>query len=820
MTAFQWDEAARCALICAMTIGAGCVGRPTLQDISPDAANGANQASASTAGLTVALAGNTSRVYAVSLNAGVWRSDGADHAWEQLTNSPPRAYSIASDPRDNQHVIVGEREDDKSDLPARHSGVWETRDGGDTWSYILDPVTVGCTAQAVPSVAINAEGDLFAATSCGVARRSVGSTTFAIAAETSGLGNITALATSPHAVWARTSDRLLIGDAPGQLWSVKAIPDYAVNAQPATDLYSLAPTDTFAYFTCCSKSIPPNCPDAANPGTFGSVDTMLVYDLSLDAWTLQPAVVNGTPALGCDGTELGGSKFVRAYSITSAPGLPIVRPVRLFYSAAQDIYEATGFNANGTVSGWSRILSTANGDNVHSDLWDFLLDPRTAHLWVASDGGVFERTSLETNTPWVSRNQGLHTHHVHTLTLMGGSALPAPALTYPTSDNDAWYSTQLSSPTSWHVSSLGDVNWTAGDVANTHRGIVVRQPGNGQAASVRDTSPYIVGVSLRHDAIDGPASFHFIQTLAGEAAPDTTLDAVMLTMLPLQYFDAGTKTLQNVPGSLGDASNAGRLVVLRHHHFESAEDINVGKGAGWSVEVDPPAGTSRFWVTGGHDNPLYFALASDASGKLKLFKQNGWANGRTQWQELNVQGRIADPRPYPDSRILSDDHLWKGPVFVNPYNRDEIFVLTTGGVRVSQNGGAEFTLDKPLTALVNGGGAYPLTPAFPGGDPTGVRKANRSDLNAMGALADLAFLREDPSVAVASSPYTGLFYRSGGQWLDLAPFLPAIRTPISSVAIDTSSIYFATEGRGVFRLIGYSRAARYLWAKSLAARWR
>ena len=86
---------------------------------------------------------------------------------------------------------------------------------------------------------------------------------------------------------------------------------------------------------------------------------------------------------------------------------------------------------------------------------------------------------------------------------------------------------------------------------------------------------------------------------------------------------------------------------------------------------------------------------------------------------------------------------------------------------------------------------------FPGGDDTGVRKANRSDLNAMGAVADMAFVRGNPSVAVACSPFTGLFYKpAAGSWVNLNTFLVTPRTPISSVAIEASTIYFAYEGRG------------------------
>jgi hypothetical protein len=42
----------------------GC-SKPELQDISPDTANGTSQGSPSTAGLTVSLAGDSKRLYAV-----------------------------------------------------------------------------------------------------------------------------------------------------------------------------------------------------------------------------------------------------------------------------------------------------------------------------------------------------------------------------------------------------------------------------------------------------------------------------------------------------------------------------------------------------------------------------------------------------------------------------------------------------------------------------------------------------------------------------------------------------------------------------------
>ena len=64
--------------------------------------------------------------------------------WVQLTQAPPRAVSIAVDPSDNRHLIVGERGDDKpiataNALIASRSGAWESADAGDTWTKIYDP---------------------------------------------------------------------------------------------------------------------------------------------------------------------------------------------------------------------------------------------------------------------------------------------------------------------------------------------------------------------------------------------------------------------------------------------------------------------------------------------------------------------------------------------------------------------------------------------------------------------------------------------------------------------------------------------------------
>ena len=96
---------------------------------------------------------------------------------------------------------------------------------------------------------------------------------------------------------------------------------------------------------------------------------------------------------------------------------------------------------------------------------------------------------------------------------------------------------------------------------------------------------------------------------------------------------------------------------------------------------------------------------------------------------------------------------------------------------------------------------------------TRIRRLSRAG---EGTLSDMAFLRDDPGGTVDG----GLFYKSKDKWQDLRSFLIGPTMTISSVAIDPTSIYFATEGRGVFRLIAYQNASFYIWLRGLSRRMR
>ena len=769
----------------------GCV-RPTLQDISPDLPDGTVRANPSPAGLTVSLGGGSNYLYAISLNAGIWRRTPPNSPWQQLLNSPKRAYSLAVDPENPQHIVTGEREDRTLPIASATSGVWESFNAGDTWQYILNPISLGCSSQAISSVAFSAERSLFAGTTCGVARRIYTTNAFTVAAAQGTA--VSALVATPSRIWARNATQLLFADNAGNNWQTVSIPEqYTAQNQP----YSLGASGDFAYLGCCVVKVPPS--------PCGGDNTIAIYNSISNSWYMQPRInpPSEVPAIGCSGLGLGGSLFLRSFFTVPTNSKSLI----LFDSSSQEIYESTPGVSDGIVAKWTRSLGATcpgctNQDAVHSDLWDFLYEPPVGNELVSNDGGVYRRDP-QTSPPWRMINTGLHTHHIHTLTLMTG-----PSVAYPTSDNDAWFSSSVTSPTSWHTTDLGDVNWSAGDFANAQNAVVARSFSCGGLVS--PATGNWQQIALTYDVVsDGPEAFKIIQSLPGDTyAANGALDAVMLVQLPLHYqggvcggIDHPTPT---VPGDLGSAAHNGQLYLIRNRKFDQNPDINKSQGQGWTLETSVPDGSTRFWVAGGHVNPVYYVYALQ-HGQGHLYRQN---NG--QWQEVNVLGNITDPTPYPNSQMV--DSVYKGPVFVNPYNSAEIYVLTAAGIQASENSGASFTTDTQLTQLLTAGGSYPLSPGFSGDAANNVRMTNRFNLNPMGALTSMAFRSDKPSVIVAASPYTGIFCKCGGSaWTNMNTFFPNLIAPISSVAVDSNSLYFATEGRGLFRIIGYENAPFYDW---------
>jgi hypothetical protein len=801
---------------------------PTIADISPDAANVKFVPGTNASGLTLQLGGTAFTLYAVTLDGGIARSINGG-AWIRLVDSPRYATSIAVDPKDNTHVVVGERAGDLSGIPNGGGGVWESTDAGATWKEL--PTSPSCTPQEVPAVAFSPASSILIGTDCGVGWRKAGSTSpFSFAAGTStvnpttGLSNpITALAVSETKVWARNQQTLFVSTLDGQTFSTKSIPTQYTFPRSG-DVNSLAAFDGAAYMTCCQVS-QPGC-DILN--TAGNWNQMLVYNAATDQFALQPSLQftanPATPQLGCDGTGLGGSRFVRAFRTTGANGAVTNR---LFYSGAQEVHEAVSLNSSFQATQWARTLGSTEctaavcnpQDQVHGDIWDILITADGSKEWVSNDGGVYTRSNANSSwTAWTLEDSGLHTHHIHTVTVVRSSPSGRGNLAYATSDDSSWW---WNGAAGWGTDAVtGDSNWTVGDSGNASCAVMALHLPTAELTglgSKLQSGKIYQPITISNDnSRDGPESFNVVQSLWGDVRQPYSLDAVMLANLPLQWRDQPQNCpnnpmdcFHNVQGIFGETPAIGpqNPLLLRKSDFAANPDINYSptKGVGWVVEENNlPAGITRFWVSGGHTKPTYYVLSVDPStGSEHLNTTTGSVTSPdlTVWHELNVQGNVFAARPWLDSGMLDGSPAY-GPVFVNPYNPSELYVLTNTGVRNSETGGESFQTDSVLTNLITANGKYPLTGRFSGGNDTGVRMASRAVV--LGSLSDMDFRRDDPRLAVAASPFAGAFFRDKtGKWHDLTSLLPRPLVSVSSVRIDCDAIYVGTEGGGIYRITGY-----------------
>ena len=754
---------------------------PRWEDVSPNLPNGIRKSRASTAGLTLAVAGYKDVLYAVSLNAGVWRSDKGG-PWHQLENSSASANCIAVDPGNPKHVVVGERNGFAIEARANRVGLQESFDAGAHWQLVFDPYTLqGCRSAAIPAVAFDRWGDLFIGTSLGIVVRRANRRSFDTITSPPATGLVTAISVAPNAVWARTLSKLYVTTDVGATWTPVDIPQKigadTVRFASRGDAFSLAATSKMVVMPC-----------VLDPGKGGNRNSLLAFDPFSKQWHTE-VLTSG------NGTGLGGRRFTKSTS------------ENLLYGAGQEIHQfriGPSWDTSGPIA-FDRPVQTNWGGpygspphEIHSDTWDMHLDPEFGHsnfsAWIACDGGIFEaipalRDSNDDpsrlfNHRWVPRNDGLHTHHIHTITALEMSGSDA-RLAYPTSDNDAFY---YDPKAGWmNEDWLGDVNWTAGDVGNPTLALMVRRSaGFAMLTAFRQGIPKGAGfeedeaISLCNDEhYDGPTSCSFIQTLADEKPEYPLLDAVRLVDLPLKVYNSKGK-LEPVSGPLGEGK--ARTVIIRNQAFAAAPDANRSKYAGWQIECgEVPSGSQAIWVSGGHRHPTYFCYAND---RLYRFEAGSWIALSNE-----SDGKAFD--------ILPGNQF--GPAFVNPFDPKVLFVLAKDGLKVSSDGGATFRDDHALTALVTENGKYPIAVGELTGNGRDVVLATRA--NSTATLAQVVFDRQHPEVVAACSPFTGVMVSNGRSgWKSLRAWLPKPLPPIVSIAIANDAIYCATEGRGVFRI--------------------
>jgi len=790
----------------------GCPGpagpSPTLSDISPNQDyDRPATIEPSTAGVIIGLAGGYDTLWAINPNGGLWRSyprsgSGWAHPviypWEAVwgVNAGELVAAIAADNR--EHVAIGEHDGNAIHAEDNQAGVWETWQAGVPWVDYLDPRShSGCSSQAIAGLVFTTRHSsaLIAATACGIAVKTGKGQPWQFPSSPFGAQPVTAVVTSETKVWARdAAGRLAVSSDEGQTWKLatnKPLPAGTNFSSQRGDAYSLGAFDSGAFMSCLGDD------NGKLNGKRNNYSQLLIYDVASDSWTLQKRIFDpadnptNDPSLGAlNGTGLGGRRFIRSFVLGDQG--QVGYDLQLYFCDAQEVYKAIRQNTDHTF-GWIKVVATwaaeteskqAGFQNViHNDIWDFLTDGRGA--WVACDGGVFENKF--DGRGWVTRNDGLHTHNIHDLF----TPHPALHLAYVTSDNDAWMRIAAGKWRSNYL--LGDANWVAGDAgAQPPYAVLARNLTEAFLTGFDINLPGVgvpeLTITLNNDmSLMARTSFIMVQTMKGEPAPASPLDAFMLAKMPLQYKDANDRLFTAL-------DNKQPFAVLRNKDFLHTPDINTSRGSGWAIAADNlPANPQGLWVSGGHANPTLYLLARDNTG-FNLFRGDGKLP--TSWTKLPIRG--AD-----QPTLIVNRASESGPVFVNPY-QPSLYVLTSAGVRFSTDAGNSWNDDTELTNLITSDGTFPLVDNFDGGNT-----ANTSfpqHVNAMGTLSAMAFDHEDPNQVLAASPFTGAFYNAGDSrgWHRLRPFL-GTHAAISAVGIDGGTAYIATEGRGLLRLDDISR---------------
>lgn len=818
-----------------------------LFDISPDSKNGIKITSSIgfTAGLTYEIAGNKNELYAVSLNAGVWKTEtqeGSTFAkWRQLENTPRYSSCIAADPQFANHIVVGERLGDHyiSNSSNSYSGIWESFDGGATFDnkYFLpylnssgQSIKLGANDYdnyPVSDIIITNKSTTIAATPFGIARREMlGKWEKTLTAD------ITAIAFYETWIVARSINQIFLSNDDGKTWKWKEfIPvkyssseyDLALDREGKYSVSILASKkheNIFVYIPASNKDTKTNYP------------SLLIYKLRADNisshWSNQDISIIGR------GTGLGGRIFIKSFLLQDQTlKNDIGGKSQLIFCVAQDLLKAINITKDGHPD-WELFTSTYGSDapnkKIHNDIWDFHIDPLGWYIWAATDGGVHYQ-KLDENNPnrftglnpynaWYNLNEGLHTHHIHSAFVSDVSSNPvrisdkvnvSSHFGYGTQDNDLWISDANGKLTP--SPATGDVNWVCGDRANSafisggrhfQQFVFKRLDPNASIPS---------GSKIGNDWLvlnyctefNGFQCFQFIQTLASENVPEY-LDAVALTRLPLQHRDnRGGGNLINVPGAIGQLP--GSLAIIRNKNFAKNPDINASKGNGWDIEFNNlPSGVLGFWVSGGHANPTYYILCVQ-NGNTRIFKRK---KSDSNWTSITTMNNLAiNPLVIGLDRDGYPVRTEFGPIFINPFKPEQIYVSCKDGIYYSNDGGATaFTKDIKLTDLVAGTNpvtnkfSYPIDRAFSGGNGSGVCWSTQA--NGMCPLSSMSFNRTAPEQIAASSPFTGVFYKNGSKsWTNLSYLLPKPFTPVSSVNINTDGIFITTEGRGFLLIKNY-----------------
>src|SRR5205807_935060 len=108
-------------------------------------------------------------------------------------------------------------------------------------------------------------------------------------------------------------------------------------------------------------------------------------------------------------------------------------------------------------------------------------------------------------------------------------------------------------------------------------------------------------------------------------------------------------------------------------NFDANPDINASNAGGWNVEIGSfPANTQGFNVTGSRNAPIYYSFTPNT---LSRRDGNNWTP---------IANNVVGSRTF-------------GPAFVNPYDSQVLYIITSNGIQVSVDGGNHFSPEPELT---------------------------------------------------------------------------------------------------------------------------
>jgi hypothetical protein len=786
----------------------------------------------------LALAANGSRLYAGSF-AGVWRSDDGGRNWFQLTWPQPglgiveaeipgallapHVYDLAASPSDANVALVSAND---SQFIASKDGIWRTADGGATWSLVLQADSQ-CNVAFAPD-----DGQLaYAALGYAVAISHDAGATWAIdyaagiyathiavgPLEAGGRRRVYAggfntiwLSLDGGATWTKDASTTItdtrqalhdfqsacLGNGGGlggfggyiQYAGAVAGQTLAVEAGNPAVVYLAAEggANGPSFFTpgvpdgtLCNTT----CARLAGEASLWRGDFSQFESTGAAQWTLLPG-----PPIAADTTP-SGNAFV-ATKATSSGFL-------VFFSDNSHVHVAAGVptaaNSWHRLDGWDIATKHAEGHGkqlVHVDPhgiafttdFDITLAAATGvdppydqssllqqfiggTIWMANDGGV--QWSEDGGESW---NLALGLETLDPVNIAGLFGNATPALYFGCGDNDEFFSVDGGASWGDPREGCGDCDCWFADVATSVKVMQFlprRDPGSISVITSPNPAKY-PDPSIGAQKIYVPSTRRLIKgdpnatpPVPDKLVPYASSGLVLRGLRPVIRTLATESPMPDGDYVFIHQTLDGQSNIVRTMAISSIATVDDWTNPVSATIIGPqlPDGVDVVQASGGHLVTTFYV--GDAAG--------------------NVYKLRADESAW--DKIATGALRW----FVDPFDRDTVYMLDYGGAKVSVDGGASFQPDFWLTYVATAGGKLSI------GRPL---------------IQDMLFMRGERATRFAFGT-AGVFWSAdfGVQWYTLLNSFAFPGRPESGFFDPLTdphdrALYVECEGRSIIRIGG------------------